>query len=280
MKSGDLETKDFYDEEGWKPSGTQLLDAELFGVKEDGPIRRELKKAHIQRRFNGLKKATGAQSVLECGCGGNPSTDLLEVFSHYTGVDFSATGIGVSKGVLEQENLPHTLQVADVCHLPFEDAAFDAVYSAHMIYHISDPDAQAAALKEMVRVTKPGGAVVLVTVNPRPLLFPFRFIKRVLSDFGAANTKASKGQRKAVLPYRPMKLSWYRDRLKAGGALDIRCYGLPSTYINQNISEFGFFGKSYWQALRFLDLHYPKASAFLGNYVVVCLTKDESVEMA
>jgi len=279
MNSGDSKTKDFYDEEGWKPAGKKLLDGELFGVKEDGPIRRELKKVHIQRRFNGLKRAMGSQRVLECGCGGNPSTDLLEVFSHYTGVDFSETGISVSKEVLEKENLPHTLQVADVCNLPFEDAAFDAVYSAHMIYHISDPNSQATALNEMVRVTKPGGAVVLVTVNPRPLLFPIRLFKRVLSDFVAANNMANKTIRKAVLPYRPMRLSGYRDLLKTRGELEIRCYGLPSTYINQNISEFGFFGKLYWRALRFLDLRYPKGSAFLGNYVVVCFTKDESVEM-
>jgi hypothetical protein len=37
---------------------------------------------------------------------------------------------------------------ADVCALPFANDSFDAVYCAHMIYHIDSVEAQDAALTE------------------------------------------------------------------------------------------------------------------------------------
>jgi len=50
---------------------------------------------------------------------------------------------------------------ADVQELPFADASFDAVLACHMLYHAVD---QGRAIDEMVRVLKPGGAL-LVTTN-------------------------------------------------------------------------------------------------------------------
>lgn len=44
--------------------------------------------------------------------------------------------------------------------LPFRDATFDRVVSFHVIEHVLDP---AAFVRSLVRVTRPGGALVLVT---------------------------------------------------------------------------------------------------------------------
>jgi SAM-dependent methyltransferase len=44
--------------------------------------------------------------------------------------------------------------------LPFADAAFDLVTSAHVIEHVVDP---AAFVRALVRVTQPGGTVVIIT---------------------------------------------------------------------------------------------------------------------
>ena len=43
-----------------------------------------------------------------------------------------------------------------------------------MLYHIPDSAGQRSALHEMLRVVRPGGVLVLITANPRPLLFPIR----------------------------------------------------------------------------------------------------------
>jgi SAM-dependent methyltransferase len=55
-------------------------------------------------------------------------------------------------------------QVGDVQSLPFPDGAFDTVVAAWMLYHVPDLD---AAFAEIVRVLRPGGALVAVTNSDR-----------------------------------------------------------------------------------------------------------------
>lgn len=51
---------------------------------------------------------------------------------------------------------------ADACRLPFADASFDVVISSECIEHTLDP---AAALREISRVARPGGLIVVTTPN-------------------------------------------------------------------------------------------------------------------
>ena len=50
--------------------------------------------------------------------------------------------------------------VGDALALPFAPSAFDAAVAAFSLNHLSDP---AAGLREMARVTRPGGAVLGAT---------------------------------------------------------------------------------------------------------------------
>ncbi len=53
-----------------------------------------------------------------------------------------------------------TLQVGDGRALPFEDASFDNAYSVSVLEHIPEPGDE-QALRELARVTRPGGRVVI-----------------------------------------------------------------------------------------------------------------------
>jgi SAM-dependent methyltransferase len=53
-----------------------------------------------------------------------------------------------------------TLQVGDGRELPFEDASFDHAYSVSVLEHIPEPGDE-QALRELARVTRPGGRVVI-----------------------------------------------------------------------------------------------------------------------
>ncbi len=53
------------------------------------------------------------------------------------------------------------LETGDITRLPFSDASFDAVISMTVIHNISSRDGRDQALRELVRVLKPGGRIAL-----------------------------------------------------------------------------------------------------------------------
>src|SRR5947209_10535528 len=158
-KKGSEHTRRFYDQKGWTIERGRSVDRKLFGVKEDGPIRIELRQLSMTRVRTALSRAGTALNLLECGCGGQPEKGILDLCSRYTGVDFSLTGLHLARRTLFKASTPIQFVNADVCELPFEDEWFDAVYCAHMIYHVDDLRAQESALSELMRVIRPGGVL-------------------------------------------------------------------------------------------------------------------------
>src|SRR5688572_26282170 len=90
------ETRDFYDKTGWWLKDGQTVDALLFGDRETGPLRKALHAERLERVRAALQLAGPRLRLLEGGCGGNPELGLLDLCSHYTGVDVSTTGLEVA----------------------------------------------------------------------------------------------------------------------------------------------------------------------------------------
>lgn len=91
-------------------------------------------------------------NVTLCDCGiGSAAFSLAFVQTIHstvqiTGVDLSSEMLNQAHQQLTQAGVPHQLCQSDVNTLPFADHAFDAVISAHMLEHLSDP---AQGLQEM-----------------------------------------------------------------------------------------------------------------------------------
>jgi len=272
---GEAATQEFYDAQGWKRVEGKLVDTDLFGVKEDGPIRREGHRLRSERIREAIRSAGAAVRFLECGCGGNPATDLADLCSHYTAVDFSALGIEEARKALARTGVPFEAQVADICKLPFGDNSFDAVYSAHVLYHIPSKVSQAAAIAEMIRVARPGGVIVLVLANPHPLTSPLRLMKRVIADTPGVSAVANRLRPPPPLPYKPMTISWTARQFRGKGSVDVIGYAIASTWMNQRISERTLVGSRLWKLMIGLEKGMPHLSARLGNYITVIARKHE-----
>lgn len=100
----------------------------------------------------GLDRAT---TVLEVGCGsGVISAELAALQTAYVvGLDIQSRLLAIAAARTE----PVTYLQGDAHTLPFPAAAFDAVVCHYLLMWLSDP---ARAVREMVRVTRPGGCVL------------------------------------------------------------------------------------------------------------------------
>lgn len=101
--------------------------------------------------------------VLEVACGrGGFVRELARAGARVTGCDFSLAALRIAAGKLPAGNGHAALVQGDAQTLPFADGAFDMVISCETIEHL--PDVQ-SALREMHRVTRPGGRLLLTTPN-------------------------------------------------------------------------------------------------------------------
>jgi ubiquinone/menaquinone biosynthesis C-methylase UbiE len=94
--------------------------------------------------------------VADVGCG-NGKYMGVNPLTHFTGSDRSSNLISIC------QSRGFEAMVADNLYLPYRDNLFDAVISIAVIHHFSTEDNRLAALKELTRILKPGGKL-LVTV--------------------------------------------------------------------------------------------------------------------
>ena len=97
-------------------------------------------------------------SVLDVGCGTGALLSRLQAthpVSQLTGVDASAEMLEIARNRLHPKI---TLHKSWAEKLPFDDCTFDTVASCNMFHFIRRPQ---EALKEMFRVVRPGGMVLI-----------------------------------------------------------------------------------------------------------------------
>lgn len=91
------------------------------------------------------------------------------------GRGWAATGVDVSPLIVAEAMGRHPeLEgvAADVRSLPFPDDSFDAVFSGSTLDHFESAAEIAVALRELARVLRPGGSLILTLDNPgNPLIW-------------------------------------------------------------------------------------------------------------
>lgn len=142
-----------------------------FSDQWEGKINSQETEKRLKIIFGKLLKPSELKhkKFLEVGCGlGYFSHKAYELGAGVTGVDIGSSLIKINRGKTPDARFI----VASASKLPFEDELFDVVLSTEVIEHV---DKQEKALKEMIRVLKKGGILVITTPN--------RFFKPIFAFF-------------------------------------------------------------------------------------------------
>ncbi|QIK73956.1 class I SAM-dependent methyltransferase [Propioniciclava coleopterorum] len=97
------------------------------------------------------------RTVLDAGCGTG------RMFPTLAAAGLAVTGLDASAGMLDRARRDHPdvpLVRGSLTDLPFPDASFAGVFAWYSTIHLPDADLP-GALAELVRVTAPGGAILL-----------------------------------------------------------------------------------------------------------------------
>jgi SAM-dependent methyltransferase len=113
-----------------------------------------------------LLEPRAGHRVLDAGCGTGETTRRLAASvgpgGRVVGIDASATMLAEARRRTTKGTLPVEFFAGDIVGLEAGDGEFDGVYCERVFQHLDDPH---AAVAELVRVTRPGGRIVVVDTD-------------------------------------------------------------------------------------------------------------------
>ena len=135
------------------------------------------KEAHILKNLDLIDFQE--KRVLEIGLGqGADAEQIIKRGGIYSGVDLTRESVERVKMRFSLRNLPfEAVKHGSALDLPFPNNSFDIVFSHGVLHHI--PDIQTAQ-KEIARVLKPGGRLIVMLYAKRSInyLFSIFFLRR------------------------------------------------------------------------------------------------------
>ncbi|MBX9927497.1 MAG: class I SAM-dependent methyltransferase [Gemmatimonadaceae bacterium] len=115
--------------------------------------------ATIPRVLAEVRDAQGPPRVLDVGAGtGNLTRHFLAAGAHVTAADLSEGMLAIVRGRFAHTGRLETLPLDGVDLRGIPDATFDVVAAYSVLHHVPD---YLALVRDMVRVTRPGGVVYL-----------------------------------------------------------------------------------------------------------------------
>lgn len=134
-----------------------------------GYIRKQIC-SHYDRSDRSLTPFSGLK-MLDIGCGGGLVCEpLARLGGRVTGIDADAQAIEVAKNHAEKSGLSISYQNGAAEDL---DRTFDIVTALEVIEHVTDPT---AFIKTCAKLCKPGGLVIMSTLNRTPRSFAFGIV--------------------------------------------------------------------------------------------------------
>lgn len=121
---------------------------------------------HEYSKFKGKK-------IIDIGCGnGYVCSKYASEGADVYGIDVTKKAIDLSSRRFELYGLKGIFKQASADNLPFPDNSFDCVCSMGVLHHIENTD---KAIKEIFRILKPGGRVILMFYNRNSAKYHLRY---------------------------------------------------------------------------------------------------------
>jgi SAM-dependent methyltransferase len=254
------QVRDFYDQSGWQANaaGPDAVYGDARRWEDLRPCAAEYVSACRRKVLDFLPPS--GELILDAGSGPIQYPEYLEYSAGFTKrvcVDLSQRALDEARAKLGERG---DYVRASLLDLPFPGDHFDAAVSLHTIYHI-DQDRQEDAVRELVRVLKPGARAVVVYSNPDRLAARLkRLVRRRRSpDAGPIYFFAH-------------PLSWW-GRLSDVAAVEIVPWRSLNANESQKLIPDSAFGARMFRAVLGFERAFPRLATWSGCYPMVVLTK-------
>ncbi len=260
------QVKDFYDSAGWSATGT--------GASTDAALWEDLREAAApyvsacRRRILSVIPAQG-EKILDAASGPIQYPEYLEYSSGYAKrvcVDISEKALAQAQERLGSRG---EYRKASILELPFPDNTFDCSLSLHTIYHI-DREQQAGAVRQLLRVTKPGQPLVVIYANPDRIALR---IKRWL--MGAPKGSPADG----IIYYFAHPLAWWRQ-FSDVSEVEILPWRSLTAKDSRRLIPNNILGRALFAGVFAWEKWAPRWATNWGAYPMIVLTKKRAAYLA
>lgn len=252
----------FYDGQGWsKDDSGHSTDAALW--EDLRPVAEDYV-AHCRRKLLPHLPRSGI-SLLDAASGPVQYPEYLEYsagFQKRICVDISEKALSQAKAKLGNKG---TYLKCSLLELPLESGSIDATISLHTIYHI-DAAFQEKAVRELIRVTKPGAPIVVLYANPDRLLAR---LKRLLTGSSRPNPETASA---GIIYYYAYPLNWWR-RFEDECELKILPWRFLTAQDARRFVPNNWVGKKILSLVAVLESMLPSLATSFGAYPMIIFRK-------
>jgi len=251
--------KGFYDGQGWDSgSSGDTVDAQLW--EDLRPMAASYVSACRRRVLDWIPR-TGDR-LLDAASGPIQYPEYREYSAGYR----KRVCVDISSKALEEakRKLGHHAETicTSILDLPFDDSSFDAVVSLHTIYHI-ERDQQEAAVRQLLRVVRPGKPVVIIYSNPDRLLAR---IRRTITG-GAPQSRSED-----PLYFFAHPIRWWQ-RFEDVADVRVEPWRALTAEDSRRLVPGNKLGSGMLAAVRAVEDRLPWIAARLGAYPMIILTR-------
>jgi 2-polyprenyl-6-hydroxyphenyl methylase/3-demethylubiquinone-9 3-methyltransferase len=145
-------------------------ESEFKPLHEINPLRVRYIERQARELADGLAEGLADKRVVDIGCGGGILAEALaQQGAQVTGIDMAELSLKVARLHLHESELEVDYQLSTAEAFAEQHAAqFDIVTCLEMLEHVPDP---AAIIAAAAKLLKPGGCLVLSTLNRNPKSF-------------------------------------------------------------------------------------------------------------